>query len=61
MSACLLACLCLALAALLTPEPRYLQLNFCTKMKLDVLGLIENMSGFVCPCCNVRHMARVRS
>jgi ATP-binding protein involved in chromosome partitioning len=21
-------------------------------MKLPILGLIENMSGFVCPCCN---------
>jgi Mrp family chromosome partitioning ATPase len=27
------------------------EINFCTKMKLPVLGIIENMSGFVCPCC----------
>ena len=26
--------------------------TFCRKMKLPVLGLIENMSGFVCPHCN---------
>ena len=29
------------------------ELSFCKKMKLPVLGIIENMSGFVCPCCNV--------
>lgn len=29
------------------------QLNFCKKMALPVLGIVENMSGFVCPCCNV--------
>jgi len=28
------------------------ELTFCKKMKLPVLGIIENMSGFVCPCCN---------
>lgn len=26
-------------------------LNFCLKMKLPVIGLIENMSGFICPHC----------
>ncbi|KAL6073905.1 Cytosolic Fe-S cluster assembly factor NUBP1, variant 2 [Balamuthia mandrillaris] len=30
------------------------ELSFCKKLKLPVLGLIENMSGFVCPCCEVR-------
>lgn len=26
-------------------------LNFCRMLNLDVLGLIENMSGFLCPHC----------
>ncbi|KAL7751344.1 cytosolic Fe-S cluster assembly factor cfd1 [Sorochytrium milnesiophthora] len=27
------------------------ELNFCTKVKLPVLGVVENMSGYVCPHC----------
>ncbi|CAG8462994.1 6344_t:CDS:2 [Ambispora gerdemannii] len=27
------------------------ELNFCKKVKLPILGVIENMSGFVCPHC----------
>ena len=30
------------------------ELNFCKKVHLPVLGVVENMSGFVCPCCKVR-------
>jgi Mrp family chromosome partitioning ATPase/predicted Fe-Mo cluster-binding NifX family protein len=26
-------------------------INFCRQLKLPVLGVIENMSGFVCPTC----------
>ena len=26
-------------------------LNFCKLMNVEVDGIIENMSGFVCPCC----------
>lgn len=26
-------------------------LNFCEKMQVKVAGVVENMSGFVCPCC----------
>lgn len=26
-------------------------LNFCRKMELDIIGIVENMSGFVCPHC----------
>jgi len=26
-------------------------INFCKTLKMDVFGLIENMSGFVCPHC----------
>ncbi|CAL5978536.1 Nucleotide-binding_protein 1 [Hexamita inflata] len=28
------------------------EINFCAKINLTVRGVIENMSGFVCPCCN---------
>lgn len=27
-------------------------INFCKVVKLDVTGVIENMSGFICPECN---------
>ncbi|SCV05974.1 LANO_0H19284g1_1 [Lachancea nothofagi CBS 11611] len=27
------------------------EINFCRKVNLEVLGIIENMSGFVCPHC----------
>ena len=27
------------------------ELNFCVKLKLPCLGLVENMSGYVCPHC----------
>ena len=26
--------------------------NFCHKLKLPITGVIENMSGFKCPCCD---------
>ncbi len=29
-------------------------LNFCKELKLPVVGLIENMSGFICPHCGER-------
>ncbi|CAL4063548.1 unnamed protein product, partial [Meganyctiphanes norvegica] len=28
------------------------EIRFCQKMKVPVLGIVENMSGFSCPCCN---------
>lgn len=28
------------------------ELSFCGKVGINVLGVIENMSGYVCPCCN---------
>ena len=28
------------------------EINFCKKTNLRVLGVVENMSGFVCPHCN---------
>ncbi|KAI9829664.1 MAG: cytosolic Fe-S cluster assembly factor cfd1 [Sarea resinae] len=27
------------------------ELNFCAKTRIPVLGVVENMSGFVCPSC----------
>ncbi|KAL3876045.1 hypothetical protein ACJMK2_033931 [Sinanodonta woodiana] len=27
------------------------ELTFCKKTHLPIIGIIENMSGFVCPCC----------
>ncbi len=30
-------------------------LNFCKQTNIRILGIIENMSGFVCPACGVRH------
>ncbi len=27
------------------------ELNFCKKTGLRVLGVVENMSGYLCPCC----------
>lgn len=27
-------------------------LNFCQHVKMEVVGMVENMSGFVCPHCN---------
>ena len=27
------------------------ELNFCTKTSVRVLGVIENMAGYMCPCC----------
>jgi ATP-binding protein involved in chromosome partitioning len=30
-------------------------ITFCRKVGLRVLGVVENMSGFVCPDCGSRH------
>lgn len=30
------------------------EITFCKKVGLPILGVIENMSGFVCPKCKVR-------
>lgn len=30
-------------------------INFCKQVQLEILGLIENMSGFVCPECGTVH------
>ena len=28
------------------------ELTFCRKLSIPVLGIVENMSGFVCPHCS---------
>lgn len=28
------------------------ELSFCRKVGIKTLGVVENMSGYVCPCCN---------
>ncbi len=28
------------------------EIDFCRKVSLPILGVVENMSGFVCPSCN---------
>ncbi|XP_022236652.1 cytosolic Fe-S cluster assembly factor NUBP2 homolog, partial [Limulus polyphemus] len=37
------------------------EMTFCKKTGIPVLGIIENMSGFVCPNCSVSTNVRVRS
>ncbi|KAK2814181.1 cytosolic Fe-S cluster assembly factor cfd1 [Emmonsiellopsis sp. PD_5] len=27
------------------------EINFCVKTRIPVLGVVENMSGYACPCC----------
>ncbi|XP_077986000.1 uncharacterized protein LOC144440482 isoform X2 [Glandiceps talaboti] len=27
------------------------EIDFCKKMGIKIIGIVENMSGFVCPCC----------
>jgi len=29
-------------------------ISFCSQLQLKVIGIVENMSGFVCPHCNER-------
>lgn len=29
------------------------EISFCHKVKLPIIGVVENMSGFVCPKCKV--------
>ena len=27
------------------------EINFCKRIGLPIIGVVENMSGFICPCC----------
>ncbi|KAJ6245925.1 nucleotide-binding protein nbp35 [Anaeramoeba flamelloides] len=31
------------------------EINFCKKVNLEIIGLVENMSGFLCPNCEEIH------
>ncbi|CAG8434097.1 5296_t:CDS:2 [Diversispora eburnea] len=33
------------------------EIDFCKKVKIPILGVVENMSGFVCPNCGTKKMA----
>ena len=35
------------------------EINFCRKAGIKVLGVVENMSGFVCPNCEVRSFRKL--
>jgi len=30
------------------------EIAFCQTIGLPIIGIVENMSGFICPCCGVR-------
>lgn len=32
------------------------EISFCKKTNMNILGVIENMSGFVCPNCKCESM-----
>lgn len=36
------------------------EISFCKKVKLPILGVVENMSGFVCPHCAVSLESKAR-
>ena len=36
------------------------EVDFCQKLGLSVMGLVGNMSAFVCPCCQVNRHSRER-
>ena len=35
------------------------EIDFCRKMDLKIIGVVENMNGFTCPCCQVNLYAYV--
>ncbi len=55
----LLGSACRPRGAILVTTPQRLamdtvrrEITFCRKMGIKILGLVENMAGYVCPCCN---------
>ena len=30
------------------------EIGFCKKTGIHIIGVVENMSGFICPCCHVK-------
>ena len=37
------------------------EINFCRKVNLPILGVVENMSAFICPKCAVRVTVKLKS
>ena len=35
------------------------EINFCKRIGVRVIGVIENMSGFVCPKCQVCMLCKI--
>ncbi|KAL5516269.1 hypothetical protein EMCRGX_G001555 [Ephydatia muelleri] len=31
------------------------EIDFCRKMNLNIIGIVENMNGFTCPCCQTQY------
>lgn len=36
------------------------EINFCKKVKVPIIGVVENMSGFVCPKCKVINICSMK-
>ena len=48
----LILCVCLVPQEVALATMRK-EVDFCRKMNLEVMGVVENMSGYQCPCCQV--------
>ena len=48
--ACVCVCVCVQEVSLQDVRK---EVNFCRKVNLPILGVVENMSGFICPKCKV--------
>lgn len=35
------------------------ELSFCRKTDIPILGVVENMSGYVCPNCSVSYFVSI--
>ena len=35
------------------------EITFCRKVNVNIIGVIENMSGFVCPKCHVSNKIKI--
>src|SRR2546430_17660952 len=36
------------------------EIDFCKKVKIPILGVVENMNGFICPNCKVSKYFHVK-
>jgi len=55
-SLCVHVCVCVSVCVLLQ-EVSLLdvrkEINFCKRIGIRIIGVVENMSGFICPKCQV--------